>query len=261
MAEKEQTGERTEKATPRRLERAREAGHVPRSGELSAVVVLLASCVLLAALGPALMRQLTRMTAAMLRDAGDVSFQAGSLRAGALGEAAPAAITACAILVGLCAAALLAGVAQVGLRAVSDRCRIDLGRLSVVDGLKRMFSRRGCIRAAMSVCKLLAVAAIGLTAIRSLVPRIAAVAATSPKEMAGAAGTMLGAVAVKVAVALLVLATIDYLYQRWEHRQDLKMTRQEHKDEMKESEGDVATRARRRRRQSAGQAVDSVREI
>lgn len=261
MAEKEQTGERTEKATPHRLERAREAGHVPRSGELSAVVVLLSSCALLGALGPALMRQLTRMTAAMLRDAGDVSFQAGSLRAGALGAAAPAAVTVCALLAGLCAAALLAGVAQVGLRAVSDRCRIDLGRLSVVDGLKRMFSRRGCIRAAMSACKIVAVAAIGFAAIRSLIPRIAAASAASPTEIAGVAGTMLGAVAVKVAVALLALATIDYLYQRWEHRQDLKMTRQEHRDEMKESEGDVATRARRRRRRSAGQAVDSVREI
>lgn len=261
MAEKKQTGDRTEKATPRRLERAREAGHVPRSGELSAVVVLLAACVLLAAMGPALMRQLTRMTATMLRDAGEVSFQAGSLRSCALAAAAPAAITVCAILLGLCAAAMLVGVAQVGLRAVSDRCRIDLGRLSAVDGLKRMFSRRGCMRAAMSACKLVAIAAIAFAAIRSLMPRIAAASAASPTQMASAAGTMLGAVAVKVAVALLVLATIDYLYQRWEYRQDLKMTRQEHRDEMKESESGATTRARRNRQRSAGQTVDSVREI
>ena len=249
MEPRDEIGERTEKATDRRLQRAREEGNVPRSGELSAIIVLLAACALLGALGPLLLRQLTQMTAALLRGAGAAIATVGVL------------------LGGICGAAFLSGVAQVGLRAVARRCRADMGRLRPADGLRRMFSRRGCVRAVMSVCKLAAVAVVAFVTIRSSLVRIGGLAGAGPAGIAGVVGTMLAALALRVGLVLLVLAGVDYLYQRWEHRQDLKMTRRELTEERKETEGDPATRlparqARKRRRErSAGRAVDGLREI
>ena len=266
MEPRDEIGERTEKATDRRLQRAREEGNVPRSGELSAIIVLLAACALLGALGPLLLRQLTQMTAALLRGAG-AALDAGSLRAGALEAAGPAIATVGVLLGGICGAAFLSGVAQVGLRAVARRCRADMGRLRPADGLRRMFSRRGCVRAVMSVCKLAAVAVVAFVTIRSSLVRIGGLAGAGPAGIAGVVGTMLAALALRVGLVLLVLAGVDYLYQRWEHRQDLKMTRRELTEERKETEGDPATRlparqARKRRRErSAGRAVDGLREI
>lgn len=256
MSYEDQTGERTEQPTPRRLQEARDEGRVPRSAELSAVVVLLGGCALLVVIGPWLLRQLTEMTAGLLRpDPAGWGLEAtgSALVAGAGPTLWPIGL----LLGGVCCAAAAAGVAQVGLRAIGERCAPDLGRLSAAAGLKRMFGRRGWVRGAMTLCKIAAVGGIAFAGLREALPRIAAVAEAGPGQIAAIAGGLFRELVARIGAALLVLAAADYLYQRWEHRQGLKMTRREWMEHLKEERPSPKIR-RRHRALTASGAVERV---
>jgi len=144
----------------------------------------------------------------------------------------------------------VAGVAvslvQVGFLFVPSRVAPDFSRLSMIAGVKRILSLQGVARLGFGMFKVLIVA---VTA--------AVVLYQSREQIAGASGMTIGSMAVFlcsivvktalwVGIALLVLALLDYAFQRWKHEQDMKMTHQEVREEMKNLQGDPQIIARRR---------------
>jgi len=234
-------GERTEEPTPQQMQRARQRGRVPRSADLAAALLLVSGSVLVAALAPALLRSLLEMVRALLGGAG--AADPGALGVDVLAAAGPVIRTAAVLLAGLCAIAILAGVVQVGLRARMANCRLDFGRLRPAG---RMLSRRGCVRAAMAIGKLAAVGAVTAVTIRTRLPEIAALPAMRPSGIAAAAGRLLAVLVVRIGIVLLAVAILDYLYQRSEHRRELKMTRREWQEDLKETTPDPGVRRRHR---------------
>jgi len=235
---------RTEEPTPRRLREARRRGEVPRSRDLTAAVSLwfvLAAMALLVApvVGPlaqALGRTLSRAGSA---DATTVAAEMATwMRIGAR--------LALPVLLAAVAAGLGCGIVQVGGLFTMEPLRPKLERLHPGRGVRRLFGR-GWFEALKSLLKFVAVAAAALLAGRGAWGELSHAARGDAGSVARVLVASLARLAVAAGALLLALGALDLLYQRWRHRRDLRMTREEVRREQREEEGDPQQRAERRR--------------
>jgi flagellar biosynthetic protein FlhB len=242
----ERTDERTEPATPRRREEARERGHVARSSDLSSAVVLLAAVLALEFLGRPLTGGIFSAAAGVLGglgrldgDGGNLFLACGSLFSAALLGFAP-------FLLIVVAAALGANLLQVGFLFTGHPLVPRLERLDPVEGLARIFSVRSLARLLAGILKVGAVGAVVALTIWSERRRLTGLSGLSFEQELGAATGLVWVLSLRAALVLLVLAILEYGYQRWQYERDLRMSRQEVREELKRFEGDPRIRERRR---------------
>lgn len=252
---RDELGERTREPTALRLREARRRGQVPRSVDLTSAAAALGAVVALGLIGPGLLDGLTQMAAAFLdgRNA-SIDPSAGGEGAPALGGATGPLWLAGAMLAATAALAAVVALTQVGAVVAPERIHPDWGRLRPGRGLARLLSARTLVRAAGILAKLAAVAAVGYWTIRPALPRLAAAGRWDAWHLAGEAGRLAGSLAIRVGLCLLALGLADYVYQRWQHRRDLRMTYREWREDMRTIEGDW--RPRQRRRQIARELND-----
>lgn len=254
--------EKTEAATPRRRQEARESGNVARSVDLTAACILLASILLLYWFG---FQIFTSMKVTM-REMLDTSWESNPTRltdmTGLVAFAGRVVLeTVAPVCLGITAVALLVSVGQVGLIFTTKPLTPSLSKISPLEGAKKLFDARAGMRLLMSLGKILVIAAVALVAIFQDLPRIVLLAELDVLPMFANACELVYVMAIKLAAVLLVLAILDYAFQRWQHNRDLRMTKQEIKEEMKRMDGDPLMKQRRARvaRQLAlqriGQAV------
>nr|WP_224756098.1 flagellar biosynthesis protein FlhB [Burkholderia contaminans] len=243
--------DKTEAATPRRLEKAREEGQVARSRELASFALLAAGFYgawLLA--GPtgghlqAMLRGAFTFDRAIAFDTNRMLSAAGS--ASLEGFAALLPILA---LTGV--AALLAPMALGGWLISSKTFELKFDRLNPISGLGRIFSIQGPIQLGMSFAKTLVVGGIGGIAIWRSKDELLALA-TQPLRVAVPDAMHLIAVCCGTTVAgMLVVAALDVPYQIWQYNKKLRMTKEEVKREHRENEGDPHVKGRIRQQQRA----------
>lgn len=252
----EDLGERTMDPTPLRLAEARRRGSVARSADLTSAAVVLGGLLILALLAPQMLRDTTAMTAAMLDGRGETldARAAGKLAGSAFEHAAASAAAVGGLLAGAVALAAVVGLAQVGPLVAAERISPDLRRISPRAGLARLFSGRTGFRAAMTLAKIALVGGCGYWAIREALPRLTGSGVLSGERLAVETGNLAGLLVLRIAVGLLALAGVDWLYQRWQHRRDLRTTPRRHAEDMRRMEGDG--RVRHRRQQIGQQLAD-----
>lgn len=253
----QQAESRTEDPTPLRLDEARRAGFVPRSGDVTNVAVLITAVVMIAWLGPMLLAGVTSMTANLL-DGRDAPLANPAALFRLVESVLPGVLLPAVGIVGACVvAAVLAGLMQFKPLTTFEPIRPQWSRLSVGAGLKRMFSLRGGVRTGLAVAKLAVLAWLGADVVKTGVRRFQIVAQSDAEHLAGNIAGLAGGALVSLIVALVVLAAVDWLFQRRQYRRDLRMTRQEWKEDLKRMEGDGTVRAARRkaqrRRETKGQ--------
>ena len=241
----EQHEDRTQPPTPLRLHEARERGHVPRSTELTAAAAVLAGLLALALLGPGLLADLTTMTAALLDGRGGFDGGAG-LHGLVAGAAGPAAARLGGMLALVLATAAAVGLLQVGPMAVAGRVRPDFGRVSPGEGLRRVLSARSAARAAGTVAKVALVAGAAYMVISPMLARLPAASEMHLSTLAAETARLAGRLGLWIGVGLLVLAVGDLLFQRWQYRRDLRMTRRDWLDDLRKMEVDPMVRQKRR---------------
>ncbi len=241
-------GERTLPATPRRRQRARERGQVARSPDLSAAAgFLAASAGLSAGLrlgGGSLMGWATTLWGQMPSSGLDIRGSMSLFTAGAWAFARLAGPALGAAALGSAAA----GLAQTGLVVSLQPLAPDLGRLSPVAGLQRVFSRRALVEFGKALVKLAAMVGLVWGPADHLIQTLVG-GGQNPDAAAQLTFTTAQTLLFRGGLGLLVVGAADYFYQRYELDVTLRMTREEVRQEMRESEGDPALRARRRRRQ------------
>jgi len=240
-------GEKTEAPTARRRQEARERGQVARSMDLSSAVILLAALVALNFLGGGMFTRLGAMMGKLLAipagTAWDVAGMGETVRTCLVGIA----MVLLPLLVTIMLAGLLGNLMQVGFIFSAEPLKPDLGKLNPIAGAKRMFSKKALVRLVMSLGKVAIVAGIAYATIRSRLGAIAGAARLGYREIVALGGELVFLLGIRVGVVLLALSILDFLYQRWQHGQDLKMSRQELKEDLKRMEGDPQIRARRQR--------------
>jgi flagellar biosynthetic protein FlhB len=245
----EDLGDKTEAPTARRRAEAREQGNIARSPDLTAAVLLIGMLLLLKAWGPGLVSALRALVAEMLGGASLADAGTGGLTE-ALGRALVAAGGALLpLLLGVMALAVGVNVLQVGLFFNPKRLQPNLGALNPAKGLGRMFGQgkqRTFVQLAMNVLKLVLVAAVAYSAVHGRIEQIVGVQVLTLAQIFGLGAEVVFAIGIRIGVLLLVLAVLDYAYQRWRVEQELKMTKQEVKDEMRRMDGDPRVKQRRR---------------
>ncbi|MBS0561084.1 MAG: flagellar biosynthesis protein FlhB [Proteobacteria bacterium] len=235
--------DRTEAATPRRLQRAREAGQAPLSREAVSAATLGAGLLAFAVAAPSGARQLAAPLAAILRGAGTIDIAAAGpalLRTAALAWMAGAAPIVLAVL----AAGLAAALLQTGFMFSLAALRPDLRRIDPVSGLRRLLGLDSLAEALRSVAKIAVVGFAVWRVAASGMPLLADAPRWSAETLlAETRGRMLG-VATAVLGAQAAIAAIDVLWVRMRHARGLRMSREEIREETKEMEGDPRIKAR-----------------
>lgn len=249
-----QDPERTEEATPRRKQEARKKGQVPRSAELNSVIVLLALFVILNFCGSWFYKELINYMEQFLSPA-ELNTE---LSDGNLGDLLIRhGIMFLRLFLPLGFGALITGLVinfiQVGAMFTLEPLKPKFNKLNPVAGLQRLFSPHGFVELAKSIIKLTIVVYFVYITIREHMFLFLDMVRQTAFDVAMAVWRIIYQVAIKICIFLLALAVLDYLYQRWEFRKSLRMTKREVKDEYKQTEGNpqIKNKIRQRQRQIA----------
>lgn len=260
MAEHD-TADKTEQPTPKRLREAREKGQVPRSRELSAALVMSGAGTTLAlglggigehAIG--WMREALRVEVEIHAVAPALDAAFCRLLVGGLMVVSPVLIVC--LLVALLAPALIGGW-NFSVQALQPQW----SRLDPIKGLGRVFSSRGLMELLKALLKFLVVGTIAVVSLLRMGPELLALS-----SMSGATGLVHGMWLVALALlwcsaGLLLIAGIDVPFQLWQHHRQLRMTRQEVRDEFKETEGSPEVRGRLRRMQEEAARRGMLKDV
>jgi flagellar biosynthetic protein FlhB len=244
-------GDRTEKATPKRQEEARKKGQVAKSADLNGAVVMLAGLLALSAFGPAMFHQLrdSMQETLGLISTPDVLDGPGLIRV--FGAGMRTVGVAVAPIAGVCAfAGLAVNVVQVRFRFSGEALKPDPKRINPLQGAKNIFGPQALVEAGKSIAKVGAVGGIAALAVFPKLEDLAALVGMPPGEFVPTLAKTVLAIAQRASLAYLAIGLADYLWQRYRHEKQLRMTKQEVKDEFKQHGLPPEVRAALRRRQA-----------
>jgi flagellar biosynthetic protein FlhB len=251
-------GDKSQEPTPHRRQKAREQGHVAKSQDLASALLLLLGVALLFLMGGAAVHALGSFTADQLGTVGSLTLDIDDTVALWHRVLAMLARYVLPIMGLMLVGAVLVNVLQIGLLFLPERVVPDITRLDPIKGLGRLFSVGSAMRLGFGIFKILVVAAVALVSLYGERETILGLTGMAAAEAAQYMVEILLWTSARIGVALLVLALLDYAFQKWKHEQDLKMTPQEVREEMKHLEGSPEVRQRRRQvqRQLAQQRLE-----
>jgi len=241
--------DKTEPGTPKKREEAREEGRVAKSAEIGSAAVLLASILILRAAGPYLISGMMEVIRSGLSTLHLRQVTVESLPNMAASWAITTAGLCLPVMAGAAAVGLAANVLQVGFRATSKSIAPNLTRLDPLKGLARLVSGRSLMELLKSVVKVVVVGWVAWGFLRAEYPALLDLPSLSPAGLGGAIAGLCWRLLARATAAMLIIAVLDYMYQRLSFELSLRMTKQEVKDEFKRSEGDPHIKARIRQRQ------------
>lgn len=250
--------ERTEPATPRKREEARKEGRVPRSTDLTTALSIVGALLTLTLAGPALVTSFRHMMRALHTQSGTLrQLDALVLRDIVGGGIAPVGWAFLVFALSIAAVGVLANLLQVGILITPKNLAPKWNRVSPLQGLSRLYSWQSVGSFFTGVFKLLAVGTIAWFFVGSQMPSFASLSRLKPGELLPHAGGLMTSLGWRIAAAMLVIGLVDYLFQRWRHERELRMSKQEVKDEQKQQEGDphIKQRIRQLQRQRATQRM------
>lgn len=243
MAEHD-TQDRTERATPKRLADARKKGQVPRSRELNAAAVMLAGGTALYMMGGWLGSGMSRMMGAALsipREEALRETYAISALAGAAWEALLICVPVFGVVI---VAALLAPLAIGGWAFSTQALAPQFSRLNPLSGFKRMFSITSLVELTKGLAKFGVVALVGVLVLWNKMDALLGLGSEPVRLAVGHAFAVSGQALCMMAASLVLIAAVDVPYQLWNHAKQLRMARQEVRDEHKEQEGSPELKGR-----------------
>ena len=243
MAE-ENFQERTEKATPRRRQKAREEGRVARSQELSSAVILCLGVVTLYLVGPLLVDQLKDFMAYIFSEAPNIHTDFDSVQALMSSNILTFFFLLGPLMIVLVLIAYGINVLQVGILFTGKPLAPKMDKLNVVNGIKRLFSSRSLFALVRDVVKLLLIGTIGFMSIKSQIDTFFTMSDQSVAVFAAAMGKMALKTTLQIGVVILFLALLDYGYQKYDFEKTIKMSKQDIRDEFKDTEGSPQTKSR-----------------
>ncbi|MBI3416260.1 MAG: EscU/YscU/HrcU family type III secretion system export apparatus switch protein [Verrucomicrobia bacterium] len=244
-------GEKTEQATPRKLEEALKRGQIPRSAEVQTVFALGAGVLALTFTGKEMWRQMALALTGTLGHLHELPVNETDLPGQFISAALLVAQCVWPVLAAVTLGSLLAGGMQSRFQTASEVLAINWERINPISGLKRFFSVGAAAPTAVASFKLLAVVAFSYGEVKSVLSDPIFSSAVSPSRLAEFLADAALRIMLRVGLSLTVIAAGDYAYQFWKMNRELMMTKQEVKDEAKSTEGNSEVKARQRRRRRA----------
>jgi len=260
MAEKS-AAERTEQATPERLRKARAEGQVAQSQEVPSAMILGALIIALALTAG----QSYQWFTSQMHDGLLFSIDS-SLSSDAFGDVLYARGVQCfavllPILLALVAASIAGSLMVAGWAYCPKAIRMDLSRISPIKGMKNLISFRSIVKLLISMAKLAVFIGIAWHYMSERIGVLLELHWSSAAGVLIVAAKLIMGLGIRIIVALTAIASIDFLYQRWNYRRQLKMTRQEVKEEHKEHEVSSETKGRIRSLQMTMSQKRTLQEV
>ena len=246
MAEENDAASKTEEPTPRKLEQAKQKGDVVKTQDLGGLASLAAAATVIAIAGGWLSQHAAYALLPFLAHPDDMSLHDG----GAV-QVARQAMRACApilAMVGLAAAAAGAAghLVQTGLMFTPEKLKMDLKKVSPMSGFKRLFGLDSFVQFLKSVVKVLLTAAIAWWILKPFLPQFSNLPAMDPAAMLPFSADILRRLVFAVGALLLAIAGADWMWQRQRFMKRQRMTKEELKEDYKQSEGDPHVKARQK---------------
>ena len=254
MAEDQDSSqEKSEQPTPKRLEKAREEGQTPRSRELTTTAILLGGTVALWVFGGVMVNILVGIMSRSFNLERETIFDESRM-AVFLGEGMAQGVLSMLPLFAVLLVASIAGPIALGGWLLSAKAmQPKMNRMNPIEGLKRMFSLKSLMELAKALAKVLVILSVAIVVLLSFQEDMLALG-NQALEPALARSLQLSIfAAIILAAATVIIALVDVPFQIWDHTKKLKMSRQDIKDEMKDSEGkpEVKSRIRQLQREMA----------
>jgi flagellar biosynthesis protein FlhB len=243
MAE-ESFDDKTEAPSEKRRGEARQKGTVAKSTEINSVVVLLAGLILLKIFGPWMMKE---MGACLSGFFGSVSNKEMDLTRVVTMTSSSLLLMLRILLpvvVGILIVGVVANLMQIGFLFTVQPLIPNLSKINPVSGFGRLFSGRSLVEAVKNIFKLVIIGSVAYWTVMAEFSKIMLLADASVGTIVAFTAATAYKIVFRVALVLIVLAVLDYAYQRYEHEKRLKMTKQEVKEEHKQMEGDPQVKSR-----------------
>lgn len=260
MAE-ESFQEKTEQATPKKKEDARKKGQVARSTELSSVAILAASLLALWGLGGFMRSRLEEIMLYSFVGIFDVELDALSIQSHIHRWMFDFVILLWPLFLFLAITAVAVNVAQVGILLSTTSLEPKANRISPMSGIKRIFSAKGMVELAKGLFKIAIIAVVVYKTLLSETETMRSMFDMDVAKIFSLSGDLILSLGFRIVMLLLILAIIDYAFQRFDYEKNLRMTHQEVKQELKQQEGDPLIRSRIRslqREMSQRRMMDDV---
>jgi len=243
----EDDSQKTEDPTARKLSKAREKGQVGSSQEVKSWAILLGAGMGLAVLAPWMMARVTNYSVGFLQHVEDISVSRGSLPLLMVDVLLELGIIISPLFGMLMVLAFVANVAQSGFLMAPSKIVPSLDKISLLKGVKRMFSLRSVVEFLKGLFKL---TVLGTVCFAMTVPWMSDIALMPDHDLLDTLDRLY-IVALSIAagavMVMFVVAVLDFAYQKFEFTKSMKMSRQEVKDEHKDTEGDPHVKARIRK--------------
>jgi flagellar biosynthetic protein FlhB len=255
---------KTEDATPKRRSEARQKGQVLKSKEVNLAALILAAAYLLNWSGPHIYKNLFIYLQSTFYEIPNMRyFKAWDWHQYGIKSIGLMAMLLLPIMFGIMVTALTVELAQVGVLITGKPLKPQLERINPIKGFKRVFSLKSVVELIKSMLKTLIIGYVVFTTIRDYADMIIYSIKDPIVHALQLAGMLLITIAKKVAGMMVIIAFLDYFYQRWEFEKSLRMSKQEVKDEYKQSEGDPLIKGKQKqkmRQMSMGQVRQEVPE-
>lgn len=245
MAKNEDSSDKTEKPTRKRLRDARKKGDVPKSKELTSTIMVLGWLLLLALMGPYVFGRLDELFEQTLRAAADRQV---ALWVMPLAQEA-AWLLLIVLAIALVAAFTLAAACeflQVGPIFAAEKAKPDIERLNPAEGTKKMFSQDNLVELAKSFLKTIAVTGIVVLVLFSYLDEILKLVYAPAARMMSMYWHVVFVAGVWIVLLFAFVSVLDFLYQRYAFEKKLRMSRRDIRQELKDDEGDPYVKQRRR---------------
>lgn len=244
MAEQEKN--KTEQATPFKLEEAKRRGQVAKSLEFNSFFVIGGMLAVLYMWGSGFVQNGLRHARRTFEQAGDMVFDIPHLMAWFHAVAMDTSTLVAPFLAVAVIVAVAGNMVQTGPIFTTFPLKPDIQRINPVSGFKRIFSLRMVFEAVKSMIKLALFGATAYIIISALLPTLLGLMHTDPKGYAPLLMDYSASLLFKLAMVLLIVAALDIAYTRWDHSKKMMMSRRELKEEVKRREGDPLLRAKLR---------------
>ncbi len=241
--------EKTEEPTPQRREDFRNRGQVAQTRELGSVFVLLFSTIAFWLLGRYFLLQMYEIYRHSFTDFLVQTSRTGDWYMAVRFAAIHAALIVAPLTGLLWIINIMASVIQVGLINSEEAMKFDLNRIDPVQGFKRIFTLRSLVEGGKAIIKVTLVSGIVYIILKNEIKTLPRLSLFGTSQLLVYCGELTLKLCGWVGVLMAVLAGLDYLFQRWELEREMRMTKQEVKEELKSREGDPLVRARVRKLQ------------
>lgn len=247
MAESSSGQDKTEEPTSKRLKDAREKGQIARSKELATVAALLASATLFIVMGDHFVHGLSELIRSNFIISRETIFDTGSMATNLAISTQDGLLLMLPLFLLMIVVAVLANIVLGGFTFSPTALAFKPEKLDPVKGLSRIFAWRGLMELAKGLAKFLLVGSVALSVLNFYSDGFLQLGRESLFMALGHGGNILIWTFLILSSVLLIVAAVDVPFQLWDHQRQMRMTKQEVKQEHKQTEGSPEVKGRQRR--------------